>query len=379
MKKRILIVTLNDYVIYQPTILNLYDALSPDFDVTVISFQPQFATKQKDSQRNIIYLQTNSWMSQFYQKFDFVMSKLAKARKKFSPGYIYYNQYYHTYLPSILKAALQKQKSNADIVIAVDFPALYVAQSIFGPVHFLSLEIDNNTNRYYRLVDPAKVKSVVVQSQVRYDYLFPKHLLRTFIIPNAPVFIPAIKSSAERKDFIWAGAIDRRLAVIECIEFFNRYPQYKLILKGGGDKKTQRLISEKYHDLIRTERIVIDRIYLPEGTFIEFLSSFRIGFCFYAWGLIHDSFNYQTAPSGKMLMYMAAGIPVIACRIPGFTFIQEAGAGVLIDDYEPDTIFRAVQQIGAEYERYVAACYKVAADNSIDKHISPYVKFLKEE
>jgi glycosyltransferase involved in cell wall biosynthesis len=379
MKKKVLILTLNDYVIYQPTILNLYDFLLPDFDVTVISFQPKFATKQKDASRNIIYLETNFWMSQLYTKLDFVLSKLAKFRKLVSPRYEYYYHYYQKYLPRILKNALKKQKNNAGIIIAVDFPALHVAQQIFGAVHFLSLEIDNNRSRYYRLVDPGKVKSVVVQSQARYDYLFPGVHLKTFIVPNCPTFIPVEKNKQERKDFIWAGAIDRRLAVMECIAFFNEYPQYKLVLKGGGDIKTQRLIQEKYDGLLKTGRIAIDRNYLPERSFIEFLSGFRIGFCFYAWSLIRDSFNYQTAPSGKLLMYMAAGIPVIACNIPGFQFIREAGAGVLVDNYDPVTILMAVQKIEADYQQYVSACFKVAEANNFGECVKPYLDFLKKE
>lgn len=47
MKRKLLIVTINDYIIYQPTILNLYDALSPYFDATIISFQPQFISKKR--------------------------------------------------------------------------------------------------------------------------------------------------------------------------------------------------------------------------------------------------------------------------------------------------------------------------------------------
>ncbi|MEO8405245.1 MAG: hypothetical protein ABI480_11640 [Chitinophagaceae bacterium] len=378
MKKKVLIVTLNDYVIYQPTILSLYDFLSPDFDVTIISFQPKFATKQKDTTRNIVYLKTGL-RGLFFQRFDFLFSYFAKFRKLFSKDYVYYHQYYHHYLPSVLKGELKRQKGKNDIIIAVDFPALYEAQKIFGAVHFLSLEIDNNTSRYYKLVDPAKVKSVAVQSKERYNYLFPGQQLKTFIIPNSPIYIPVDRTKNERKDFIWAGAIDRRLAVMECIAFFDRYPQYKLIMKGGGDEKTQRLINEKYGELLTAGRIVIDRKYLAQESFIDFLATFRIGFCFYAWDLIAASFNYQSAPSGKLLMYMAAGTPVIACDIPGFQFIKESGAGVLVKDYEPETILNAIQTIEANYQQYSDACLRIAGELSFDKNVAPYIEFLKQQ
>jgi glycosyltransferase involved in cell wall biosynthesis len=379
MKRKVLIATINDYIVYQPTILNLYDFLSPYFDVTIISFQPKFVTKQKDLTRNIKYLRTNEMMDYLIGKADFMFSKLAKFVKLIFPKYTYQYYYYNTYLPFVLKRELRKQKDSADIVIAVDMHVLYIAQQIFGPVHFLSLEIENNTNKLYKLVDPSKVKSVFVQSQERYDYMFPGVQLKTFIVPNGPVFRPGEITKRGRKDFIWAGAILRHFAVMEILNFFEKYPQYKLILKGGGDQKTRRLIDERYGELLRTERIVIDRTYLPEESFIDFIAGFRIGFCFYTWDLIQASFNYYSAPSGKLLMYMAAGTPVVASNIPAFKFIEEAGAGVLVSDYEPATIFNAVQKIESDYENYSAACLRVAAACSFDKNVAPYIEFLKAQ
>ena len=379
MKKKILILTLNDYVIYQPTILNLYDFLSPHFDVTVISFQPKFATKKKDEKRNIVYLETNFLSSQFYQKLDFILSRFSRVIKSFFPEYQYYHQYYNRYLPYILKSFLKKGKPQSDIIIAVDLQALFIAQQLYGSVHFLSLEIDNNTNKYYKKINKSKIKSVFVQSQIRYDYLFPETKLKTFIVQNAPVFEGKSVEQKDRKDCIWAGAIDRRLAVLDCLEFFNHYPNYKLEMKGGGDKKTRKIIEERYNHLIKQEVVIFNQEYLPDNSFIDFLSKFEVGFCFYSWELIQSSFNYLTAPSGKLFMYFAAGTPVIACNIPGFFFVKEFGAGVLIDDYKPETIFKALKHIESNYEQYSDACYAIAKQYSFDKHVKPYIDFLIEQ
>jgi len=379
MKKKILIVTLNDYIIYQPTILNLYDALSVDFEVKVISFEPMFSTRQKDTNRNILYLETKFLAGQFFAKFDFLISKMTKVVKKLSPGYTYYHKYYNWYLPSILKRALKNYEDTPDIVIAADFPALHVAQQFFNKVHLLSLEIENNTNRYYKLIDKTRIRSVVIQSQMRYDYLLGEANIKKFIIPNSPVFIPSNKSQKPRRDFIWAGSIDRRLAVMECLNFFKQHPELKLVLKGGGDKKTKKLIDKRYGDLLRSGQVVINREYLPENEFIDFLSGYKIGFCFYSWDLIKASFNYYSAPSGKLLMCMAAGVPIVGCNIPGFKFVEEYGAGVLIDSYEPSVIFNAIQKIQEDYDKYAAACYRIAADYSFEKNVAPYLLYLKEE
>ncbi len=377
--KKVMILTLNDYIVYQPTILNLYDFLSPHFDVTVISFQPKFFTKTKDEKRNIIYLKTGFFLSQLYQKIDFGLSKFTHAIKFIFPDYQYYYQYYNRYLPNILKSYLKKQKSQGDIIIAVDLPALHVAQKLYGSVHFLSLEIDNNTSKHYKAIDNKRIKSVFVQSQMRYDYLFPRDKLRTFIVQNAPVFDEHTIEKNDRKDFIWAGTVHVQFAILDCIEFFNQHQGYKLIIKGGSNKKTKKLIQQQYAHLIKQEAIVFNQEYLYENSFINFISKFKIGFCFYSWELIQSSFNYLTAPSGKLFMYLAAGTPVIACNIPGFSFVKEFGAGVLIDDYRPETILKAIKEIEANYQQHSDACYALAKHYNFADRVKPYVDFLINE
>src|SRR5438045_5511874 len=103
MKKKLLIVTLNDYIIYQPTILNLYDALAPHFDTTIISFEPEYISNKKDESRNIIYLKTNFLWREFFQKTDFIISKVLKLAKSVLPGVKYHYLYYIYYFPTDLK------------------------------------------------------------------------------------------------------------------------------------------------------------------------------------------------------------------------------------------------------------------------------------
>ncbi len=376
MKKKVLILTLNDYIIYQPTILNLYDALSHHFDVEVISFQPYHVTKKKDEERNITYLKTGFWPTQFYQKTDFILSKFTKFIRKIVPGYSYYYLYYNKYLPSILKNAAKKYKGKVETVIAVDLQTLYFAQQIFGPVHFLSLEIDNNTNPYYKKIDINKIKSVFVQSAMRYEYLFPSKRPKVFYIQNAPVYNGTKYPIVNRRDFIWAGAIDKRLAVLDCLDFFKTYPEYRMVLKGGANRKMLLHIQTEYKDLLDQNRIAINQDYLKSEDFINFLAAFKIGFCFYDWDLIRESFNYQTAPSGKLFMCFAAGTPVIACNIPGFKLIKDFHAGVLIDDYRPETILNAVKTIESDYQKFSEGCYKAAEYYSFDKNAAPYVQYL---
>jgi glycosyltransferase involved in cell wall biosynthesis len=329
--------------------------------------------------RNVTYLKPGALRSYFLKKKDFIFSKFAKYIRKISPGYAYHHRYYNHYLPSILRKHLKKTGAAADIIIAVDVQVLHLAQEMFGAVHFLSLEVDNNTNRYYKLINPDLVKSVFIQSQMRYDYIFPDKKPPVFYIQNAPVFNGVRKDSSQRRDFIWSGSIDKRLAIIECLEFFKAYPQFKVMIKGGAQSKMLNHIREEYKPLIDEGRIIISPGYFTAEDFIEFISGYRIGFCFYEWSLIRESFNYLTAPSGKLFMNLSAGVPVVASNIPGFQLVKDFNAGVLIDDYEPATIFKAVQQIESNYDKYSEGAYNAAAHYSFDKNVAPYVEMLLRE
>ncbi|HYE54535.1 MAG TPA: hypothetical protein VD996_06815, partial [Chitinophagaceae bacterium] len=152
--------------------------------------------------------------------------------------------------------------------------------------------------------------------------------------------------------------------------------QYRLVLKGGANKRSMEFIRETYGHLITSGRITIDNTYLPEDQFTDYLSAFRIGFVFYSWHDIRNNFNFYSAPSGKLFMCLAAGTPVIACNIPGFAFVKEFGVGVLIDDYEPATIHAALEEIESDFENYSARCYKAAEHFSFDKAVQPYIQYL---
>jgi glycosyltransferase involved in cell wall biosynthesis len=254
-----------------------------------------------------------------------------------------------------------------------------MSQQIFGAVHFLSLEIDNNTNAYYRKIDVNRIKSVFVQNPMRYEYLFPGKQLKVFFVQNAPTYDGTRYETSNRNNFIWAGAIDKRLAVLDCLEFFRKYPEYKLVLKGGANRKMLAQIQAEYKSLLEEKRITINQDYLKNDSFIAYLSGFRIGFCFYDWTLIRENFNYQTAPSGKLFMCLAAGTPVIACNIPGFQLIKDFHAGILIDDYKPETILEAVKLIESDYQYFSEGCYKAAAHFSFDKSVAPYIQYLINE
>lgn len=173
------------------------------------------------------------------------------------------------------------------------------------------------------------------------------------------------------------GTVVKEFGITSCFEFIKAHPEYRLTCKGAVEKKTAAMISRDYSDLISSGKVVMNDQYLSSDQFIQFISRFRIGFCFYDWDLIRKNFNYATAPSGKLFVYLAAGVPVIASNIPGFAFIREQKAGVLVDDYSVESIYNAILEIEKSYDTYAANAYKVFEENCFDRNADAFVDFLK--
>ena len=75
-------------------------------------------------------------------------------------------------------------------------------------------------------------------------------------------------------------------------------------------------------------------------------------------------------------MYLAAGVPVIACNIPAFKFLEEFKAGILIDDYEPATIYNAVKSLEDNYDSLSENCYWAAAHFCFEKNAELFKDYL---
>jgi len=141
-RRSIFIVTANDFLIYQPTILALYDFLSIDYDVTIVSFEPRFISREKDETRQVKYLKIPDSVVFAIQNIDSLIFKGLKFLSRFRdvrmPVYTRYHKLQFSYLKTFLK------KNRADKIIAVDIPALYITQQVYGRSDFLSLELAEN-------------------------------------------------------------------------------------------------------------------------------------------------------------------------------------------------------------------------------------------
>ncbi len=371
--QKVLIASSDDFILYQPTILNLYDFLQIDFEVVVLTFEPEYLGKKKDLNRNIIYLECPAFAKKLFRFIDLSINFFFKRIDKYL-----FKLNFRVELLRGLKCRLiaeEIKRQLTDYVIAVDLMPLYAALSVSQNVHFLSLELQPYDS-YLQKIDFKKIKSVITQNEDRFNYLFKNLHIHKFFIQNAPLYKNKNINKKPRNGLIWAGSIIERFGVFDCINFIEKYPEYKLMLKGASEENTRDQLYSKYLNLINENKIVVDESYLEVNDYIKYISNFKIGLCFYSWDLINANFNYRTAPSGKLFMYLAAGVPVIACNIQGFKFIEEHKAGVLIDNYESVTIYNAVKKIELNYDEYQNNCYKLFDEVNFDVGAKSFKNYL---
>jgi glycosyltransferase involved in cell wall biosynthesis len=371
--KKLLIVSSDDIILYQPTILNLYDYLENDFSIIIISFEPEFLGKVKNVTRNIIYIHIPGMAKFFYKKIDLISNALLKRVDKHLFRISFRLSLLRRYKCKLLVSELKKHQ--ADKVIAVDIMPLFAVQHLFRRSDFLSLEIIPG-DPYVKKINLLKIGAVIIQNKERYEYIFGRATLKTFYIQNAPFCSQGFQYNGPRQDLVWGGSIVKNFGVLHCIEFITKYPEFNLTLKGASEKKTLRIIQSEFKSLLLSGKLVINENYLSVNELVEYLSKFKIGFCFYDWKLINNNINYQTAPSGKLFMYLAAGLPVIACNIPGFKFIKEKNAGILIDDYNPSSILKAIKLIEENYSVFSENSINLFREMCFDQGAKHYRNYL---
>jgi glycosyltransferase involved in cell wall biosynthesis len=295
--------------------------------------------------------------------------------KRFNKEYVYQNDLFNNYL--IRRSANYLRKSApTDEIIAVDFVALSAVQRVRKDVLLLSLEIYPG-DKYKKKCDLAALKAIIQPSQERYDYVFGKLDKRLFIVPNAPTYKEYDRvEPRERKGLIWPGTIDYKFGVHHAIQFLRVYTGYTLTLKGAFVRGAEARIRGEFGDLIKEGRLIIDADYFDNDSFIRYISSFKISFCFYDWAVIEQNINYWLAPAGRLFMSYSAGVPVIGCNTPGLRSITTFGAGVQIDDYSSETIKTAIDLISDNYEQYADAAIDAAKAHSFAESCLPLIEYL---
>lgn len=376
-KKDFLIIFSDVYLAYSPSTLNLFYSLKKHHNVELVAAR-QLASfsdnkvadddikyidfKVKRNILNIIHLV-------FYKILDRFSNSPENAEHKRN---LYNNQ---------TRAIIAYIKKTKKEIIAVDFMVLWCVQQAGKKAHVLSLEIYEN-DRYFKNVQLSNIKSMIIQSQERLNYLFPKEKPVYFIVQNSPVTINFVPVYKQRKntDLIYCGSSVLGFGIITCLDFIKDYKEYTLTVKGAFPKETVEVVNEFYADLIAEKRLIIDTDYLSEKDLTYYLSKFRIGFAFYDFYRFSHlrSFNYFTAPSGKVFGYLNSGVPVIGNILPAFEFIEKNDCGKLISHLSSIQIKSAIDAIEDNYLYYAENTKRLSAEYDFNKMIQPFINFITE-
>ncbi len=364
-KTKICILAPFEHLAYSPTVLNLYDALATDFEVEIISIESTIFSRLTDRKVHYISRKKKGAEKLYYKIFKKIGGLAQKA------------QNYQEFL-MLNRVGKVAQKQAYTTYIAVDWEALWIAQQHgFSQVHFLSLELTESL--YEARCDKNNLKSVFIQRQDRYDYVFKGIKHPTFLVQNAPTFVPIdIPAREEKNTLLFCGTASRGFGAPLALNLVEKYPQYNVHFKGTIYDEIRTQIYTQHIDAYYHGNIILDTAYIAEKDMLDFIKKFRIGLCFYDMRYKEfDNFNYQTAPSGKLFKYLAAGVPVIGSDIAGLSYIKEYEAGILLQKPTAENIHHAIETIEKNYDFYVQNALKIAKKFSFAESIEPYLHFLK--
>ena len=362
--QKILIIFPDPHLPYSPTILNLYESLKDQFNVTILNFEnKQF---KKIDNPGIQYLRVPFLKKKFFG----IINKVSRE----------YGRVVMAYIKRDLVRKFLKEHSF-DQFIVTDLISLWMLQGkIDLPIHLVSLELTFNTVNFKAKVEINRLASILIQSKERLDFVAPAFSKPVFYLQNAPVFQPSLldaKKEPMKNHFIFSGTATAQFGIFQCLDFLLKYPTFKMTLIGNVPDAEKGVIYAKYKNLIEQGKLIIESRYFSSAEMLKEVSKYRIGFCFYDFSFPEiDNINYRTAPSGKMFTYFATGVPVIGVNIPGLKPITDFNAGELIDDLSPDAILAAVESIEMDFDKKVEGCLEAAKYFSFDTRVQPFVEFL---
>jgi glycosyltransferase involved in cell wall biosynthesis len=372
--KKVVILFNGIHLSYSPTIIGLYDLLSEHFDVTILPDSPREFDNKPLAKRTVVYkkrfgrlrYRINCVLFYLHALFD---KEIAMLKKHGFRADVFYD------FKFIRKHLTERPP---DFIIAVDFKKLFHAQLLGRKVEFVSLEISPN-DAFRGKCDLSNINSVIIQTRERYEHLFKDREFKTFFIQNAPVYTPS-SSHYNRQGLVYCGTAWNEFGFYHCLEFLRQFPEYTLNVRGALLPADKARVETDYRELLSSKRLLIDSEYLDDSEVVDYLRRFRIGFCFYNFEVESvNHFNYYSAPSGKVFKYMAAGVPVIGQDILGLQPVREFDCGVLIQDLNPASIKKAIEQIEDNFEYYSQNCLKAAEHYSLDKAAKPFIEHLAGE
>lgn len=332
--KSVLLVFPDEWVMYSPTILNIITlCIKWHIKIDVIAVGTNKFRAAELNNKNITLVELGYWDKKLYKKLRiYQISKIL----------------------GLWIALRKRRKINYDYVIGVDDIGYLLAKLIYKKSTYLSLELYNNI--FSRIVKIIGIDELIIQTKERAEYLLEGRECKVHYLQNSPLVEKKnkIEKKMEGKGILYIGNIIENRGIEESICSIKLLGRpYFLTLKGVIDDEYRFYLEEKYRDLFKEERIIIDTKYIAQEKVVEYTESYYLGLCFYDKKLMDtEGFNYISGPSGKLFNYYEAGIPVVGVDILGLRSVDEFNAGVLVKDLTCSEIMAAIKKIEASYEEY---------------------------
>lgn len=373
-RKKILILFEGAHIAYSPAISQLHNELIKYLDVTILTSNPLEFSENIDLSYNMQFYKYRSGPVRYFYKIFYHILLLFNKEARLIESMFKNN--YQEYFFRFLKMKKAIYSKEYDFIICVDLKNLFFVNVVLKKRScFFSLEVCYS-EKVLPFIDTDLIDSVIIQSQIRYEYLFGNIKIITFYIQNAPTFNRHL-IKGKRAGLIYSGTAWKPFGLEFCLNYLAENSKERLMIAGTiKDDLIEK--NAKYRELLIQNRLLINKQYIPDAGVVEFISDFEIGFCFYDFEIEWiNNFNYQSAPAGKMFKYLAAGVPVVCNKIVGFDFVNEFKCGICIDTFDPESIKRAIEQIRSDYGSYVVGAINAASHFSFDKAIIPFLDHVK--
>jgi hypothetical protein len=369
--KTILIIFYDEHLAFSPTVLNLIELLGRECRLKVIA--PPQVGYHKYSHPSVQYVELDWRLTGRFSRYR--LRRLAQRLGVATPADLDLDTATYVKVHSLRNAV---KNARFDSCIAIDPTSMWIAQSLGIKAHFLSLEL------LYRpmsnKVDFGNAESVCIQSPERLRAAALGGIsCPVFYLPNSSIFVEAPSVQRLPKELLFCGTATRGFGIYTCLHFLQKYPEYRLTLQGTLPDDVLEDILKFWPELMDEGRLKVNSSYLLESEMNELVRQFRIGFCIYDTRYRHMANpNYQTAPSGKLWRYFAAGVPVIGLDIPGLAIVKERKCGVLVSLLTSASILDAVHLIEEDYTGFEQRCIDAAREYSFERCAAPYIRFLLE-
>ena len=197
------------------------------------------------------------------------------------------------------------------------------------------------------------------------------------VVPNKPYNHPREKDmpcelSAQlkgKKIIIFQGYIQRVRNIDKLCEAVSCFPDYNLVLMGGGDDDYIRELKDRYPNTLFTG-------FIQPPHHLDITSYARIGVVKYD----HIFLDHTFCAPNKIWEYSGFGIPTLGNDLPGLEYtVGQAGAGVCVDFDNVEAIKDGIRRIERHYDEYSNNAKKFYESVDLEKLLKSIVNSIVSE